>query len=265
MACQNLNHGLANNRTGDDDIASLLFHSNGSLLLRAMTTDTYTRIWNYEVAQRLLELQGKGWEPAVPDFNAFQGSQTALYASDRDMFAFMRLKRVTIAERGSDEPIYRGLIVWNSEVGDKKLGAMRFMYRYMCGNHIIWGASDVCEVSVKHVGDIKAKWLVLAAQIRRWTDDSVSEEEGKIAESKTRLIAATKEEVLDAIFGKRAINLSRRVLNAGYEAVNQDQDGDPRTAWGLVQGLTRHSQTVPYAAERTEIDRAAGRILEVVF
>ena len=67
VAAQNLNYGLAHrvetesNRSGD---ASLLFHSNGSLLLRAITTDKYSRIWNYEVCARLLELEARGWTPA---------------------------------------------------------------------------------------------------------------------------------------------------------------------------------------------------------
>lgn len=43
------------------------------------------------------------------------------------------------------------------------------------------------------------------------------------------------------------------------------EDGDPLTKWGIVQGLTRHSQTLPYADQRTTIDRAAGKILEVRF
>ena len=32
-------------------------------------------------------------------------------------------------------------------------------------------------------------------------------------------------------------------------------------AWGFTQGLTRLSQTIPYANIRTALDRSAGRIL----
>ena len=100
------------------------------------------------------------------------------------------------------------------------------------------------------------------AEIRKYMNESVSDDEAKIASAKSRLIAATKDEVLDALFGKRTINLSRKVLEASYEAVQPDVDGDPRTPWGMAQGLTRYSQTTPYADKRTEIDRAAGRLLE---
>jgi hypothetical protein len=33
----------------------------------------------------------------------------------------------------------------------------------------------------------------------------------------------------------------------------------------MVQGLTRHSQTMQYADARTDIDRAAGKLMEVDF
>jgi hypothetical protein len=81
----------------------------------------------------------------------------------------------------------------------------------------------------------------------------------------TVVSAATKEEVLDKLFGIRSLNLSRKLLTAGYEAALPEQDGDPRTAWGIAQGITRHSQTVPFADQRTVIDRAAGKILEIEF
>ncbi len=47
--------------------------------------------------------------------------------------------------------------------------------------------------------------------------------------------------------------------------VVEDQDGDPKSKWGLVQGITRHSQTLPYADERTALDRAAGKLMAITF
>jgi hypothetical protein len=78
-------------------------------------------------------------------------------------------------------------------------------------------------------------------------------------------IGDTKESVLDKLFGMRSLVLTRKTLEAGYDAVNYAQDGDPRTVWGMVQGLTRHSQTVAYADARTAIDTAAGKLMEAAF
>jgi len=264
LAVQNLNHGLAK-RVGDavgSGTAKLLFHSNGSLLLRAITSDSYARIWNWEVAERLMGLEG--WEPARPDIRV-QDNRLPLYASDHDMFAFLRSTIVDIPEPGSDAPVYRGVIVENSEVGASALKLTRFMYRYMCGNHIIWGASKVMDFSVRHIGDARERWSNFAVQVRKWSEESVSDEKAIIERAQHTMIAATKDEVLDAIFGKRAIGLSRKAITAGYDAVVPAQDGDPNSVWGMVQGLTRYSQTIPYADGRNMIDKAAGKILEVEF
>ena len=268
LACQNLNHGLAHKqesggaRTGD---AQLLFHANGDLLCRAVTSDKYARIWNYEVAERLLSLQELGWEPATPDRNADPDTLTALYASDHDLFAFLRNPNLTIDERGSAGAVYRGVIVENSEVGAAALKFTRFLYREMCGNHIIWGASRVMDLSLRHVGAIRERMQQWSVELRRYAEGSASEEEAKIASARTAQIAGTKEEVLDRLFGLRSLGLSRKTLEASYAAVDVDQDGDPRTQWGMVQGITRHSQTLPYADKRTELDRAAGRLLTIEF
>lgn len=268
MAVSNLNHGLAVRSNASDTRdcrLNLLFHQNDGLLLRAVTSDKYARIWNWEVAGRLRDLGAKGWEPARPDIRQSMGDYPALYASDHDMFAFLRNSTLTVSERGSDGAVYKGVIVENSEVGASALKMTRFLYREMCGNHIIWGASRVLEISVRHVGDARARWGSYSAQLRAYADESVSDVEGKIAKSKTVSLGSDKEHVLDTLFGKRIAGLSRKTIEQGYDACLPDQDGAPTTQWGIVQGLTRFSQTLPYADKRTEIDRAAGKVLEATF
>lgn len=264
LAAQNINHGLAK-RAADPDQAStvnLLFHANGSLLLRALTSDRYERIWNHEITDRLLDLQSQGWEPARPDIRV-QDDRLPLYASDHDMFAFIRHTDRVVKESGS-AGLQRGLIVENSEVGASKLRLQRFLYREMCGNHIIWGASDVTEIALRHVGNIREKLTGWDASITKYLDSSVSDDEAQIARAQSKRIAATKIEVLDLLFGRK-LGLTRKALDSGYDMAEvSGQDGDPRSVWGMVQGLTRYSQTVPYADERTTIDRAAGKLVSLV-
>lgn len=268
LAVANINHGLAQ-RSNDAETRNaslnLLFHQNDGLLLRAVTSDKYMRIWNWEVADRLRDMSSRGWEPARPDIRQSMGDFPALYASDKDMFAFVRNPNLSVTERGSDGAVYKGVIVQNSEVGDSALKMTRFLYREMCGNHIIWGASKVMEISVRHVGDARERWQGYTAQLRAYAEESVSDVEAKIAKSKTAYLGKDKDAVLDALFGKRIPGLSRKTIEAGYDAVLPAEDGDARSQWGIVQGLTRFSQSVPYADERTAIDRAAGKIMEATF
>src|SRR5262249_12856737 len=150
---------------------------------------------------------------------------------DHDMFAFLRNRNLTVAEQGSDGAIYKGVIVENSEVGASALKLTRFLYREMCGNHIIWGASNVLEMSIRHVGDARERWGNYTAQIRKYAEESVSDIEARIAWAKSCKIAARKEEVLDAVFGKRVNGLSRKAIDEGYEACKPSQDGSPNTVW----------------------------------
>jgi hypothetical protein len=225
-----------------------------------LTSDRYERIWNWEIAERLVAMQADGWEPAKPDIRVID-ERLPLYASDHDMFAFIRHSDRVIAETGNSAGLQRGLIVQNSEVGASKLKILRFLYREMCGNHIIWGAEDVIELSLRHVGNIRGRMQAWDAEIRRYLETSAKDEELKIASAQRKVIAATKDEVLDALFKVR-VGLTKATIAAGYDAVVPAEDGSPRTVWGVVQGLTRYSQTVPYADERTAIDVAAGKLID---
>jgi len=212
-----------------------------------------------------MDFEARGWEPARPDIRTSADDFPALYASDHDMFAFIRNSSARVAEPGNPTGLQRGVIVENSEVGASALKLTRFLYREMCGNHIIWGATKVLELKIRHVGEAREAWTRWHAELSRYAEASSSEEEAKIARSKTRVIAGTKEEILDKLFGLRSLSIPRKILEAGYDANKPAEDGDPRSPWGLVQGLTRHSQTIAYADQRNNIDVAAGKILEIEF
>ena len=47
------------------------------------------------------------------------------------------------------EQLFRGFYTWNSEVGSAVFGLTTFLYRYVCDNRIIWGATDVKELRIR--------------------------------------------------------------------------------------------------------------------
>lgn len=264
LAAQNLNHGL---KMRTDGSARLLFHSNGSLVLRAATSDTYERVWNHEVIARLQDLATV--HNLVPARQTFTWSgeilphererPAALYASDHDMFAFVMSPERSIehpSKKGS--AMYRGIIVTNSEVGDASLGVQGFWFVDVCGNHIIWGVEDLIEVRLRHVGAIRGKWGEVDARVRTYLDAGTNADQAAFSEMTTRLIADEKEDVLDLVFGKGV--MSHVQATRAYDAVIDDVDGDPRSVWGFAQGVTRLSQGA-YADERTMLDRAATKVL----
>lgn len=277
LAAQNLNHGFR--AKGDRTDAQLLFHTNGDLLLRAATSTRYERVWNHEVVSRLIEFsQRHGLVPAQATFdwaNRRPGqddggpvqldphADRALYASDHDMFAFVMSPNRTIRGPVGDT-LRRGVIVQNSEVGAASLKFMGFLFRDLCCNHIIWGAEQIAEIKLRHVGDVHRRWSRAMLDVRKYLDGAASFDEAKV-EQMTVEIAGTKDEVLDKLFGIRSLGLSRKALAASYEAVVPGEDGDPKTVWGMVQGITRESQNQAYADDRVAMDRAAGKLLQVQF
>jgi len=262
LAAQNLNHRL---KTRAEGRANLLFHQNGSLVLRAATSEVYSRIWNYEVVARLMETADRnGLVPAKSTFRTFDPNEKpALYASDHDMFAFM-MSQAREVTGPLGERLFRGVIVVNSEVGDGSLKIIAFLFREICGNHIIWDASEIAEIRLIHVGKVRQRWSEVQARVRHYMDGAASLEEASFVEYR-RQIAGTKDDVLDAVFGKRIAGLSRRVAEKAYDAVVVEEDGDPRTKWGFAQGLTRISQDTSFADVRTDLDRAAGKVLAANF
>ncbi len=145
LAADNLNHGIAQTnriyeRENDNEekTVKLLFAKNGDVTLRAMTSDKYTRIWNVDITARLQRLvqQRPEWQPAPAAFDGSRG----LYASDRDVFAFLvdNDRRIFETEKGGG--LGRGFFVENSEVGDASFKITTFWYEYICGNHRVWGA-----------------------------------------------------------------------------------------------------------------------------
>src|SRR5215510_11477 len=172
LTVQNINHGLKARSIEDPNAeAKMLLHKNGGFYARAITSDIYTRIWNYTIVERLLKMEKEGW--IVPPAYAIDGTRTrkatkeeaavsltikegdvigpaGLYASFEDMFAFMVHPDKVIRD-GTPDGLQRGFLVWNSEVGKLKFNWMGFYHRGVCGNHIIWGASEVKQISLRHV------------------------------------------------------------------------------------------------------------------
>lgn len=288
LAAQNMNHGLkarygtVDAPTSQDETVNLLVHSNGGLLVRAFTSERYSRIWNHDILRRMQDFEQHGWTTPKPfEFSGGSGwggdqewkKEPTIYVSDHDIFVFMVNNDNRLREIGNAAGLGRGFFVENSEVGASKLKVTTFLYRFVCCNHIVWGAQEVFEVGIRHVGSAvdKANKVLdqLEVQLTKYANESASDDEAKIEKLQKTVIGANKEEVLDTLFNKlkNVPGASRKVLTAGYDMaeLNRETDGDPNTIWGMVNGVTRYSQTVPFADERTTIDRAAAKLVDLAF
>lgn len=286
LAAQNLNYGLKTNLPNHNETTKILLHQNGGYFARAVLSEKYTRIWNSDITERLVDLQSQGWTtpPARPatddDANTrictpeqaalsltVRAGDTigpaGLYASFEDMFAFM-IHPERVIDDGSAGGLMRGFFVWNSEVGKSSWGVMKFRFRGVCGNHIVWDAKDVSEIKVRHVGSADDRAMEqLQVALKKYADESDNDEQARVDKARTFMLAADNTKLLDWVFDKGF--LPRKTAEAALNAVLPDVDGDPLTAWGYAQGLTRLSQKEKNADRRVALDRTAGKILEVAF
>ena len=270
LATRNLAHGLHQMANTEKEA---LVHRNGTTVLRSLTSNRYKRIWNYNVLEHLLDAPSKGWKtpPAMDKAERPSG----IYASDHDMFVFMVNDEYRVDD-GSDGGLGRGFFVSNSEVGAASLRITSFLYRYVCGNHIVWGARDVSDIKMRHVGNIHSAFDVEIAQFMRASKVSARDDEELIKRAKFRILGESDEEVLATVFraltgstrkGKpKALpqGVSQGILDKAYIAAKQFEaiDGNPRSVWGFVNGLTRVSQGA-YADIRTAIDSATKNLLAI--
>lgn len=308
LAAGCLNHGLELN--GSPAPLELLFHqtmdengqlplpntasvSNNPLLLRALTSDKYTRIWNWEVVERVKQMaEDGGWRvpPARPAFYGQPGARRAneedvlnakgflsievgdwiapagLYASAHDMFVFLVNEQRRIDD-GTDEGLSRGVFFENSEVGGKSLRCTTFLYRHVCGNHIVWGASNVINLKIRHIGKARERFSSFVLNLQKYADAAASRDESKIKKAQSSSIGATKEETLNRLFRSLNQQIPLEQLGEAFDLAEEYHhiDGDPHTPWGMAQGITRLSQKTPFADERARLDRGAGKVLQISF
>jgi hypothetical protein len=256
-----LNNGLAKI---DEGKSKLLINDDGPLTVRAINGVSYGRIWDHEVTEQLLRLKAQGWHEAPAAFDGSRGQ----YRGDRSMFSFLVDSDRRIFEKAPGGGLSRGLFAWNSEVGGGTFGGMRFCYNYICGNHYVWGASDVSEFKIRHVGNAAERgWPEWDVLLRKYRDSSAVTQEMEIEKAMQFQIAATKADVFNAVFGLKAPTLTKANVTRALEIAEQREDwyGNPLSAWGVASGLTEIARDLPNADDRIALERGAGKVIEMAF
>jgi hypothetical protein len=230
LAVENIKFGLKT--VHYDDLQLLIHHGEENKLCRSIMTPSYKRIYNADITQRLMGLLDYGWRvpPARPAFPGQDGTRIAtlddvldmekfslsvkvgdeiapagLYASDHDMFAFM-IDPTKYLEDGSGHPLYRGFFVWNSEVGASVFGVQTFLFRHVCGNHIVWGATNVKIIRVKHIGAAEFLFRTEFQQkLIEVMNAPFTLEQELINKARNKILGADKDEVVETIQSKRFI------------------------------------------------------------
>lgn len=244
----------------DREDVKVLIRENGIRTVGAMTSPHYGRIWDLE----LVEAVEKHFDPNVwkVPYASYQAKDplraTTLYASDRDVFIFL-VSENTIDVEG--ESIKRGVILWNSEVGSKTLGFMTFTYDRVCDNRIIWNASNVRELRIKHTSGAPHRFAKEASPLlAEYVNSDTSLAAEKIRAAKKLTVGSNKSEVVAWL---KAKGFTAGLAGKAFDAAENDiRRYDPTSVWGLVQGITDVAHEIPHQDDRTEVETKAGQLLE---
>lgn len=246
----------------DDRDAKILSRQNGSQYVAGITSPTYGRIWDEEVvAACRTYLDPQVWKvPAASYSQRDSRRATTLYASDRDVFLFLVSENVIVAD---GERVNRGIIVKNSEVGAAAMEFLRFTYDFVCDNRIVWGAKNLEGIKIRHTSGGPMRFIQKALPaLKDYVNAETTQLADTIRRAKRLEVGSSREEVYDWL-NKRGF--TRSVAKRAYDAAEADpRSYNPRTVWGLVQGITDVAHDITYQDARTDLETKAGSLLDSI-
>jgi hypothetical protein len=264
LAAINLQWGLENNPLRPD--ALVLAQSNGDHYLRSMTSMSYGRIWDHQVVEAVQKANSDGrWRIPAASYAARNPRRaTTLYASDRDVFVFLVDDQHPIdvpTGGGREKQMFRGFFTWNSEVGSATFGLCTFLYDFVCDNRIIWGATDVQEFTLRHTGGAPERFAYEGERfLRRYSEESTYKVVEGITLAQNKEIPTGKDQSVSEWLQKRGFTKSQ--ATASVEAAKMEE-GDARTVWDVVNGVTAYARTITQTDERVRLETQAGKLMQL--
>jgi hypothetical protein len=219
--------------------------------VRSLHGVAYTRLWNADLLDIVRE--------TAVDFRPPQESLTGgtgLYCGEQDLFAFL-IDPLGWCEI-DDEAFAPGFFVWNSEVGRRSLGIQTFWFQKVCANHIVWDAVEVVEFTRKHTARVHEG----LDEIRRIIDQLTRKRDERrdgfvktLRNAMTTRLGDCSDEVIKQLTERR---IPRHLVD---QAMEMAQVHGGFTIFSVVDALTRLSQNIRYAGDRTELDSRIGSLI----
>jgi hypothetical protein len=251
-------------KTGRSELVMTWANGQTPGVARSFTTPMYGRLWDHEVVgwlQRATDDEAGGWRrPHAMDEDT---QPSGIYGGDRNIFVFLVNDAVRVDD-GTKDGLGRGFFCWNSEVKQMSFGFQTFLYRYVCGNHIVWGAKEINTLRMIHLGPgfrEKAEGA-LRGMLDKYLGLSIGPEQAMVNAARRTVVGGKVDDVFEVLTSRR---VKFPVKEA--QAILQLAEGygeDPTNLWNLVNAATRYSQIRhQHADARNEMDRRAARLLDM--
>lgn len=276
LASDNLNYGISRRVAERPDVKFMTVTNpgGGNATLQAVTSTTYGRIWDADAVDavgRIVERSGgkfhnpMAYKIDTQKGNGFAGitgekEPSGLFASDRDVFMFM-IDGGSLLEAGPRCQLNRGFIVWNSEVGAKVLGLMTFCFNAVCGNLIIWGASDVNTLLIRHSRNAPTRFDTEAyPALVEFSERGQNAELETIKRAQRKMLPEKADDVFAMV---QQFRITRAEME---EAVSyaEREEGQCASLFDLVQGGTAYARGFDYVDARLDVSKRFSNLLKLV-
>lgn len=279
LAAQCINHGIANRAEPGPVRLMTQSHEDAPLnTLAALTSTKYGRIWDADcvaAVQRIVSAtNGRFYNPPAYAKGKFGAAPepSGLYASDHDVFMFL-VDGGSRLEVGPRAKLNRGFFVFNSEVGAKTLGITTFLFNEVCGNHIVWGASDVNTLLVRHSSGAPARFDREAMpHLLDYVNTSAAPVESAIRKAQeirlldlipaAALVTDTATEDFAKAFNGKFPKFTRSEVREAI-AYARREEGQAHSLWDIVQGFTASARELEHMDTRLNLEQRAGALLDI--
>jgi hypothetical protein len=236
--------------------------TDGSIEARAFTSPSYGRVWDADVARALLRLEEAGWHVPAASYSGTDPLRaTTLYASDRDIFCFLcRQEEIDV---GNGQSLNRGVMAWNSETGSATLGIATFTYDKVCDNRIIWDVKGKAEIRIRHTSGAPARMVrEIMPALQSYASQGTLEIRRAITAARDCVVGTDRASV-EEWMAKRGFTKAQAAQAYSYaEKDTRNQRLNPRSVYGLVQGVTDYAHEISHTDARAKLERQAGELLE---
>ena len=232
-------------------------------MLRAITSPSYGRIWDVDVVRAIEALnQDDRWQVPHASYASSDPLQaTTLYASDRDIFIFLVDPSNAVEVDGKS--YYRGFFTWNSEVGDKTFGLCTFLYSYVCDNRIIWGATNIKELRIRHNSLAPERFASeFSHALQEYSQEGTKLLTAGIKAAKEKELKQAKndETLVDWL---RKQGLTKEQAEGSIKKA-EVEEGQVASLWDIIQGITAYARNIQWADQRVELEEKAGQLMKLV-
>jgi hypothetical protein len=172
----------------------------------------------------------------------------------------------SLLDAGPRAKVNRGFFCWNSEVGARSFGLMTFLFNTVCGNNIVWGATDVNKLVIRHTQGGPYRFDSEAApQLLAYANATAKPLEDTLRKAQDVIVWDGKADSFYGLMGylSRAAKFTKPEVRSAIDFA-KSEEGDCRTLWQLVQGFTAYARGFDYIDARVDLETRAGKLLNLV-